>query len=69
MSKCGWTVIVDGIQLPFISPYLCIVGCAHLRNIKVELVRVFYGIVVFGIIGSPFFLTFKHMLLMKMSTL
>ena len=63
MSKCCRTVVVDGIQLPFVSSYLGIVDSADLGDVKVELLCVFYLIVVFGIIGSPLFLTFKHMLL------
>ena len=63
MSKCCRAVVVDGIQLPFVSSYLGIVDSADLGDVKIELLCVFYLILVFGIIGSPFFLTFKHMLL------
>ena len=67
MGKCCRTVVVDGFQLPFVPSYLGIVDSADLGDVKVELLRVFYLIVVVGLIGSPFFLTFKHMLLMQMS--
>ena len=54
MSECCRAVVVDGIQLPFVPSYLGIVDSADLGDVKVELLRVFYLIVVFGIIGSPF---------------